>query len=144
MCGHGGDAIKVLDTETTRVDVNCPQERACPNKNATAKAIMSGAPPTSGHTSDQEVFIFQLNILQKMQEQFLFIILTKPFILLFTVRTSKCISNLSWINFKVSKAVYILKIYKINWFHEILIGQYYLGALTNEFFSFFEKFYFAA
>jgi hypothetical protein len=56
MREDGGDAIEVLDTETTRVDITSPQERASStDRSATAKAIMSAAPSTSGPPLDQDI-----------------------------------------------------------------------------------------
>ena len=69
MSEDGGGAIEVLDTETTRVDVNSPQVRACTDMNATAKAIMSGAPSASGHPLDQGMFTLMMNMFRQTQEQ---------------------------------------------------------------------------
>lgn len=70
MREDGGDAIEVLDTETTRVDVTSPQERATStDRSATAKAIMSAAPSTSGLPLDQEMLTHMWNKFHQMQEQ---------------------------------------------------------------------------
>ena len=69
MSEDRGGAIEVLDTETTRVDVNSPQVRACTDMNATAKAIMSGAPSASGPPLDQGMFTLMMNMFRQTQEQ---------------------------------------------------------------------------
>ena len=69
MREDGGGAIEVLDTETTRVDVNSPQVRACTDMNATAKAIMSGAPSASGPMSDQDLVTFMWDKFHQIQEE---------------------------------------------------------------------------